>query len=88
MIVLYGTIRIPLIQQNEALPALEAHIWATKRESGNLAFQVEPDPNDQELFHVYEEFVDEASFQEHQRLASKRVWGMVSKNFERDFNKR
>ncbi len=87
MIELKGTIIIPLEAQNEALPALEAHIEATRQEAENVIFEVTQDETDPELFHVYEEFLSQAGFEEHQRLAKARPWGAVSQNFVRDFHK-
>ncbi len=86
MIELKGTIIIPRAAYVEAEEALQEHIMATRLEAGNIVFEVEQDAKDPEIFHVFEQFIDQQSFELHQDLGAKRRWGIVSKDFKRDFH--
>ncbi len=66
MIILKGAIEIPLAKLPQALPALEAHIEATREEPGNLAFEMTPLERSIQIFQVYAVFEDEASYLAHQ----------------------
>lgn len=85
MIELKGTILIPMEAHPKALPALDEHITLTRNEPANIVFEVTQDPENAELFHVFEQFTDQAGFEAHQKLGKSREWGQISQDFFRNF---
>jgi quinol monooxygenase YgiN len=59
------------------------HSLLTKQETGCLVFKVEQDALNDNKFSVYEEFIDQQSFDAHQIRVKASIWGTVSKNVER-----
>lgn len=86
MIELKGTIIIPSIDFARAEKPLADHIEATRIEPGCIVFEVTQDQDNPELFHVFEQFVDQASFDHHQELGKTREWGSIAQSFIRDFS--
>lgn len=66
--------------------ALPEHIESTKNEKGCLVFHVNQDPVNPNLFSVYEEFVDQASFEFHQERVRNGKWGKITKNVKRNYD--
>jgi len=82
-IVLKGYIIVP----NSDLPAVKeelyVHIDLTRNEKGCLVFEVTQDEIEKNKFHVYEEFISQATFDSHQQRVRNSKWGLVTKNVER-----
>ena len=68
---------LPLV--SEALPQ---HIALTRTEPGCLIFNVSQDSEDPNKFYVYEEFIDRAAFDAHQRRAAGTRWAVVAGKVE------
>ena len=81
-IVLKGYIVVPddLVAVDQELPR---HIELTKKEAGCLIFEVKQDDIEKNKFHVYEEFVNEEAFSNHQHRVRNSDWGSITKNIER-----
>lgn len=78
-----------VVSDDDLLAVLEElpnHIELTKREKGCLVFQVEQDPDNNNIFNVYEEFVDQSSFETHQERVKNSNWGKVTKNVDRHYD--
>lgn len=64
---------------------LPIHEKLTKQETGCLIFKVLQDQSDPNKFNVYEEFIDQNSFDNHQSRVKSSNWGNVTKNVQRDY---
>jgi len=64
---------------------LPNHLELTQQEAGCLVFRVSPDPENRNVFNVYEEFVDRDAFDLHQRRVKSSRWGEVSAKVERHY---
>lgn len=62
---------------------LITHKNLTLKEAGCLTFTVIPDEVNPNKFNVYEEFVNQAAFDNHQARVKSSKWGEVTKNVER-----
>ncbi|MBE3654909.1 putative quinol monooxygenase [Vibrio navarrensis] len=62
---------------------LPIHEKLTKQESGCLIFEVLQDQSDSSKFNVYEEFIDQNAFDNHQLRVKNSNWGNVTKNVQR-----
>ena len=84
---LSGHIKVPSEDLKTVLEALPNHIALTHKEKGCLIFSVKrnikKDTIHQHHFDVYEEFIDQASFDKHQARVKASKWGEVTKNVER-----
>lgn len=85
MIELKGTIIIPKDAIENVRDAMNAHIAATRLESGCIVFEINQDENEPETFHVFEQFKTKADFDNHQDLGKLREWGALAKDFKRAF---
>lgn len=74
---------------NQDLSAVQAelptHIELTRQEEGCLVFQVTQDLENNNVFNVYEEFVDSVAYEAHQARVKKSNWGKVAVNVERHY---
>tara|TARA_R110002126_G_scaffold54793_5_gene148055 strand:+ start:466 stop:747 length:282 start_codon:yes stop_codon:yes gene_type:complete len=68
--------------------ALPTHIQLTRQEAGCLCFEVTQNPNAENIFFVYEEFIDRAAFEKHQRRLRSSEWGRVAANVQRHYQVR
>ncbi len=84
-IVLQGYIIVPDIDLEIVKRELVTHAKLTNEESGCLIFEVTPDDYNPNKFNVYEEFVNQASFDIHQIRVKNSVWGDVTKNVIRNY---
>lgn len=84
---LTGTIIIPLEEHESLLPLLSHHVLESRKEPGNIRFEIEQDQEDPEVFHLDEEFVDQDAFDDHQTRGAASPWGERSKHLKRDFTK-
>jgi len=82
-IVLKGHIIVPESDLAVVKNELPVHIELTRQEEGCLVFEVTQDENENNKFHVYEEFINEPAFSSHQQRVGKSKWGSVTKNVER-----
>ncbi|MHA3913637.1 putative quinol monooxygenase [Halovulum sp. GXIMD14793] len=84
---LTGTIIIPMEEQAQMQPLLDAHIRLTRQEPGCLLFEVTQDDADPAVFHVSELFEDQAAFDFHQTRGGASPWGQQSGHLVRDFKR-
>lgn len=54
-------------------------------ESGGLIFEVDQDPDNPNVFHVYEEFLGQSAFEAHQRRVKSSDWGRVAVDVQRHY---
>ncbi|MFY8349246.1 putative quinol monooxygenase [Pseudoalteromonas sp. SSM20] len=84
-IILQGHILVPdqelVVVKNE----LATHIELTRQETGCIKFEVVQDKFQLNKFTVYEEFMDQKSFDNHQLRVKSSAWGKVSRNVERHY---
>ena len=64
---------------------LANHITLTKAEHGCLIFKVAVDRQNPHKFNVYEEFVNQAAFDNHQQRVKQSTWGQVTQNVNRHY---
>jgi autoinducer 2-degrading protein len=76
---------VPDCDLSLVIAQLPTHIQLTRREEGCLRFDVTQSQQDQKNFSVYEEFVDRAAFEAHQRRAQASDWGRATTNVERHY---
>lgn len=85
-VILQGYIEVP----DEALAAvcdeLPRHAELTRQEKGCLVFEVSQDDSHPNRFSVYEEFVDEESFENHQDRITSSRWAKVTAEVTRHYN--
>ena len=84
-IVLKGYIIVPDSDLAAVKEELPVHINLTRNEEGCLVFEVKQDEIENNKFHVYEEFVSEAAFANHQQRVRSSKWGAITKNIERNY---
>jgi quinol monooxygenase YgiN len=61
------------------------HKKLTLAETGCLIFTVTPDEVNANKFSVYEEFINQAAFDNHQARVNASAWGEATKNVERHY---
>jgi len=84
-IILKGHIIVPEEDLETVKSALLTHIKLTKNEPGNLVFNVTQDESNHNKFDVYEEFINQAAFEFHQKRVKQSNWGLVTYNVERHY---
>jgi len=84
-VTLKGYILVPPEDFEVVTAALIQHKKFTLEEPGCIIFQVIPDSNDLSRFNVYEEFIDQAAFEQHQERVKLSNWGKVTVNVERHY---
>lgn len=84
-VILQGYIEVPESELESVLAALPRHIELTRSEPGCLVFNVERDPVIDNRFRVYEEFVSQEAFDQHQARTSESHWGAVTRNVTRHY---
>ncbi|MDG3088459.1 antibiotic biosynthesis monooxygenase [Vibrio hannami] len=82
-VILKGHIIVPENELDAVKAELVTHKRLTKEEPGCLIFNVTESPDNPLRFDVYEEFVDKAAFEAHQKRVSSSRWGKVTVNVER-----
>ncbi|WP_228448158.1 putative quinol monooxygenase [Sulfurospirillum diekertiae] len=82
-ITLQGFIVVPDSDLEVVNRELITHKNLTLKEAGCLTFTVTPDAVNPNKFNVYEEFVNQAAFDNHQARVKSSKWGEVTKNVER-----
>lgn len=84
-VILKGHIIVPNEDLEVIKTALLIHIKLTQCEPGNLIFRVDQDESNLNKFDVYEEFINQAAFEFHQKRVKQSDWGNVTKNVERHY---
>lgn len=84
-VILQGFIVVPDSDLEIVKSELIIHKTLTLKENGCLIFTVTPDETNPNKFSVYEEFVNQAAFDNHQVRVKTSKWGEVTKNVERHY---
>ena len=84
-VIVQGHIMVPDADMPVIQKELPAHIELTRQEAGCLSFEITQDENNQNKFHLYEEFASPEAFEAHRERAGAATWGQVSQNVERHF---
>ncbi len=85
-VILKGHIVVPEADLIAVKEELLVHTDLTRKEEGCLVFEVTQDETDHNKFHVYEEFISESAFTNHQQRARSSKWGLVTQNVERFYD--
>ncbi|MFT2111262.1 putative quinol monooxygenase [Marinomonas sp. 2405UD68-3] len=85
-VILEGHIVVPNSELDRIKAELATHIQLTKAEVGCLKFEVLPDLEKPNQFNVYEEFVSQADFDNHQERVKNSKWGRVTTGVERHYS--
>lgn len=84
-VILQGFIIVPDSDLELVSCELVTHKDLTLKELGCLTFSVTPDESNRNKFNVYEEFVDQTAFDNHQARVKSSQWGKVTKNVQRHY---
>lgn len=84
-VILQGYILVPDTDLTTVKNELVKHIALTRAELGCLAFKVSIDDENFNKFNVYEEFVDQYAFNQHQQRVRNSTWGQVTQNVDRHY---
>jgi quinol monooxygenase YgiN len=84
-VILQGFIVVPDSDLDIVKSELIIHKMLTLKEAGCLTFTVTADAADPYKFSVYEEFVNQIAFDNHQARVKFSNWGEVTKNVERHY---
>jgi quinol monooxygenase YgiN len=84
-IILQGFIVVPDSDLEVVKSELLIHKRLTLKEAGCLTFIVKPDEANPHKFSVYEEFVDQTAFDNHQARVKSSKWGEVTINVKRHY---
>lgn len=84
-VILKGHVIVPENELDAVKAELVTHKRLTKEEPGCLIFNVTESPDNPLRFDVYEEFVDKAAFETHQKRVIASRWGKVAVNVERHY---
>lgn len=84
-VILQGFILVPDSDLEIVKRELVIHKSLTLKEEGCLTFNVTPDESNHNKFSVYEEFINQAAFDNHQARVKSSKWGEVTKNVERHY---
>ena len=84
-VILQGFIIVPGSELEFVKSELIIHKRLTLKETGCLTFTVTPDEINPHKFSVYEEFINQEAFDNHQARVKSSKWGEVTKNVERNY---
>ena len=84
-VILQGHIVVSDSDLSAVQSELQVHIESTQNEEGCLLFKVTQDPENKNIFSVYEEFVDQLAFEAHQQRVKNSRWGKVTMGVERHY---
>ncbi len=82
-VVLKAFILVPEADLDAVKQELNKHKTQTLQEQWCLVFDVVENTDNPLRFDVYEEFLDKASFEQHQQRVKASYWGEVTRNVER-----
>ncbi|WP_232824732.1 putative quinol monooxygenase [Algibacillus agarilyticus] len=80
-----GYILIPSLALASIKHELILHTKLTKQEPGCLKFEVTPDKTQPNKLNVYEEFIDQCAFDQHQARVKTSQWGKMTTQVERHY---
>ncbi|WP_196140764.1 putative quinol monooxygenase [Aliikangiella sp. G2MR2-5] len=84
-VVLKGYVLVPESDLDAVMNELPNHIANTQSEEGCLVFSVVQDNLNKNQLNVYEEFIDDVTFNNHQKRVSSSTWGAISENCQRHY---
>ena len=84
-IILTGYIVVPNTDLAAVSAELTKHIKLTRAEEGCLMLKVWVDPKNKNVFNVYEEFINQQAFEEHQQRVKSNYWGNITDNIQRHY---
>ena len=84
-VILKGFIVVPDSDLEVVKRELVIHKSLTLKEEGCLTFTVTPDELNRNKFCVYEEFINQTAFDNHQARVKSSKWGEVTNNVERHY---
>lgn len=84
-IILEGHVVVSDTDLASIMDELSGHIELTRRENGCLRFEVTQSTDAENVFYVYEEFIDRAAFEAHQQRVKLSDWGRVALSVERHY---
>jgi len=84
-VILQGFIIVPESELDVVKSELIIHKKLTLKETGCLTFTVTPDEINPYKFSVYEEFINQEAFDNHQARVKSSKWGDITKNVERNY---
>ena len=84
-VVLEGYILVPDNDLEVVKRELVTHSELSNKELGCLTFNVTQDEGNVNKFNVYEEFIDQISFDKHQARVKSSKWGKVTRNVSRHY---
>lgn len=84
-ITLQGHLLVPADQVGAVSEALVTHKELTLQEPGCIVFKVEQRADNLQIFDVYEEYADQASFDAHKARIASSDWGKVTKDVKRHY---
>ena len=85
-VTLQGYILVPEQDLAAVTQALADHTALTLAEPGCLHFTVTPSADNPLRFDVYETFIDQAAFAQHQARVHASDWGMITRNVSRHYH--
>ena len=85
-VTLQGYIMVPPSDLEQVKRELVNHKRLTMQEPGCITFNVIENSDNPLRFDVYEEFVDKAAFEHHQRRVKASYWGEITVNVERFYH--
>ncbi len=84
-IILEGHIVVSDADLPAVMAELPTHVQLTRQEAGCLCFHVNQSEEADNVFYVYEEFIDQGAFEEHQRRVQSSNWGIAAANVQRHY---
>lgn len=84
-IILEGHIVVSDADLPAVMAELPTHVQLTRQEAGCLCFHVNQKEEAGNVFYVYEEFIDQGAFEEHQRRVQSSKWGIAAANVQRHY---
>lgn len=84
-VILKGYILVPESELELVKSELDNHVRLKYQEPGCITFCVTENAVNPLRYDVYEEFIDEAAFQAHQKRVQESHWGKVTMNVERHY---
>lgn len=84
-VILKGYIEVSDADLDAVMQELPNHVQLTRKEAGCLIFNVTQDSENRNRFDVYEEFLNQEAFDQHQVRAGASYWAEVTANVARHY---
>jgi len=84
-VTLTGYIIVPEDEIKKVIEALKVHTKLTLEEAGCLTFSVTQDKFNRQKFNVFEEFINQQAFDNHQVRVKQSSWGKITANVSRHY---